>query len=475
MFGRRRWRVGRQVAALTVSGALIGSGCTFPGSSRPTPVIVDYSPTVSDVGGLMYLLSNPEVEVIAISLPATGEAGCDLGMDVTLGILAMFDRDDIPVACDPEIPAGAREWPRAFLSAQENLLFGLPESDAPPSTRSDPDLIAEAAAGADRPVVIWAVAPLTNVARALERHPGLANDVDHIVIMGGAVAVNGNVEGTDAEWNFFIDEAAAGTVIAAGVPIVLVPLDATNDVPVPIWYRSVLEDSEQSDAIVYLTKMVRAFPTTTSGFFYLWDELAAAVVVDPGLVVLEDMEVSVVQGGSAGGMTIRGEGGVVIQVAVGVPDPKAFYSEFLGTLAGSPVLLREASPEEEAYFQALRHAFDTAAAEVGPAFDAMFGSDVFDGPAFAEQLAHVLDAFDRAQVAMISLEPPASVAEAHAAYAQALRQTLDDREVILAGVAAAGSMDEVDAIFSKLDITAACRPLMEQAAMLGFSLDDLPC
>ena len=27
----------------------------------PTPVIVDYSPTVSDVGGILYLLSNPEV------------------------------------------------------------------------------------------------------------------------------------------------------------------------------------------------------------------------------------------------------------------------------------------------------------------------------------------------------------------------------------------------------------------------------
>lgn len=44
-------------------------------TSGPIPVIVDYSPTVSDIGGLMYLLAHPDVDVIAISLPVTGEAG----------------------------------------------------------------------------------------------------------------------------------------------------------------------------------------------------------------------------------------------------------------------------------------------------------------------------------------------------------------------------------------------------------------
>jgi catechol 2,3-dioxygenase-like lactoylglutathione lyase family enzyme len=48
----------------------------------PIPVIVDYSPTVSDVGGFLYLLSHPGVEVIAVSLPETGMAGCDADASV---------------------------------------------------------------------------------------------------------------------------------------------------------------------------------------------------------------------------------------------------------------------------------------------------------------------------------------------------------------------------------------------------------
>ena len=51
------------------------TGVVAVDTSGPTPVIVDYSPTVSDVGGLMYLLAHPRVDVIAISLPVTGEAG----------------------------------------------------------------------------------------------------------------------------------------------------------------------------------------------------------------------------------------------------------------------------------------------------------------------------------------------------------------------------------------------------------------
>jgi inosine-uridine nucleoside N-ribohydrolase len=84
-------------------------------------VIVDYSPTVSDVGALLYLLTSPDVEVVAITLPVTGEARCDLGMEVTLGVLALLGREDVPVACDPDRPEDAGEWPIEFLTGMDSL------------------------------------------------------------------------------------------------------------------------------------------------------------------------------------------------------------------------------------------------------------------------------------------------------------------------------------------------------------------
>ena len=53
--------------------------------------------------------------------------------------------------------------------------------------------------------------------------------VGRIVVMGGAVAVPGNVT-PGAEFNFYVDPEAAAAVFAAGLPIDLVPLDVTKQV-----------------------------------------------------------------------------------------------------------------------------------------------------------------------------------------------------------------------------------------------------
>ena len=319
---------GMDASTTTNEAAVDASGLTL--------VIVDYSPTVSDVGGLMYLLAHPDVEVIAISLPVTGEAGCDLGVEVTLGILAMFGQERIPVACDPETPAHARPWPPEFLEGNESLASGLPVSTVRVSEERASDMIARTAKEAGRPVVIYAVAPLTNVARAFDDHPDLVDDVERLVIMGGAVDVPGNVEGANAEWNLWVDVPAAAAVIRSGVPVTLVPLDATNFVPIPSWYQRALSGAKQSDAIVYLDRMVSLFPAVTGGFFFMWDELAASVAADETYTTTKEMSIFVTEGGPEDGKTVSGEGNPVT-VAVTVEDPDAFYAGFLGTLAGSPV------------------------------------------------------------------------------------------------------------------------------------------
>ena len=302
-------------------------------------MIVDYSPTVSDVGALLYLLSHPGVDVLAITLPVTGEAGCELGLEVTFGILAMFEREDIPVACDPELPNGARQWPPEFLAGHESLSSGLPAAvGAVADIRPAHELIADVAAGSDRPVILYAVAPLTNVARALDRHPDLAEQLDRLVIMGGALDAAGNVEGTDAEWNFWIDVAAAAQVLDSAAPITLVPLDATNDVPVPASWSRDLRQAEPSEAISYLSYLVENFPAVTSGFYYLWDELAASVTAGDGLVNTQEQAVKVVQEpGPSYGSIVRDPSGARVLVATGVPAPQSFYARFLTILADGPV------------------------------------------------------------------------------------------------------------------------------------------
>ncbi len=323
---------------LVVAGSCAVGSSDEPASAPVTTelhrVIVDYSPTVSDVGGLMYLLAHPSVDVVAVTLPGTGEAGCELGIEVTIGILAMFEQSETPVSCDPEIPVHAHNWPAEFLAGQDELGRGLDTSGTTQSLEPPADLIARVVSEPGPPVVIYAVAPLTNIAAAIRSHPELVETVTHLVVMGGAVDAPGNVEGQQAEWNFWIDIPAAATVIASGIPVTLVPLDATNDVPVIEAYIRALEQSEPTAANIYLTSLVTSFPAVTSGFYYMWDELAASIAAGESTVSTETIKVKVVESGNNIGQTVRSDSGAPITLATGVPNPEEFYAGFVRRLAG---------------------------------------------------------------------------------------------------------------------------------------------
>ena len=70
-------------------------------------------------------------------------------------------------------------------------------------------------------VVLVTLGPLTNIALALERNPGIAEKVSRCVIMGGALCCEGNVTPA-AEYNIWCDPEAARIVIRSGLPVELV-------------------------------------------------------------------------------------------------------------------------------------------------------------------------------------------------------------------------------------------------------------
>ncbi|MGZ6372539.1 MAG: nucleoside hydrolase, partial [Candidatus Limnocylindria bacterium] len=99
----------------------------------------------------------------------------------------------------------------------------------PPTVPLDPrhavDVILDASRTRDG-LVLVATGPLTNVATALARDPGLVRRLHRVVLMGGAIGL-GNVTPA-AEFNIAADAEAARAVFESGIPITMVPLETTH-------------------------------------------------------------------------------------------------------------------------------------------------------------------------------------------------------------------------------------------------------
>jgi inosine-uridine nucleoside N-ribohydrolase len=175
---------------------------------------------------------------------------------------------------------------------------------------------------------VLALGPLTNVGAALEATPELVDNIEMIYVMGGAVDVEGSFvtqENSEAEWNIYCDPHAARLVFESGAPITLVPLDATNKVPVTDDFLARLDAEKATPEAEFAAALLAGnAESIASRNYYFWDPLAAVVMADPTVVTLTQRDVTVVDrpGAPDDGRTKPVANGSEILVAM-APDAEA--------------------------------------------------------------------------------------------------------------------------------------------------------
>ncbi len=427
-------------------------------------VVLDYSPTLSDAGALLYLASNPRVDLLAVTLPGTGEADCEPGTRTTRALLKVAGKDDVPVGCGRNEPlVGDRDWPDEWRAAANS--YGadvLPDVDAEAVVDAE-QLLADTLRAASEPVTLIAVGPLTNLGVVLGDHPELATNVARIVVMGGAVTVPGNVEAAPtAEWNIYIDPEAARVVIASGIPVTFVALDATNFMS---WTERLVARIGALDSEA--AKNVHTMASTASlDGFYLWDELAAMAAVEPTLVTIESMTVTIDDDGAV----VRDPAGHTVDIAISADTPAAMDEFVKGLNRGNAPADQSLTAAELDYMVALGGADSDASAGISSVFGVSeaAGSDPHtQAEAFINGF---LDAIESLANEVRDVSPPSALAEAHAEYLESL-----DALVVLRGDAltliAASDGTTVDEILGGLQqseiteefnrIEAACQALVD--------------
>lgn len=296
-------------------------------ASQPRTVVVDTDMAADDWMAILYLLQRPDVTVRAITVTGTGETRCAPGVRHALGLAALSGQEGIPVACGRERPLhGSHAFPDSWRESADALLgLTLPAARDSAFDLTAVELLASVIQSSSDKVTILTLGPLTNVAEVLQEYPSLAEDIEMIYIMGGAVNVPGNVgasgvgiDNNVAEWNIYIDPVAANLVLRSGVPVTLVPLDATNHAPVTArFYRRLAKNHTTPEATFIFDVLTQLKEFNDWRGYYFWDLLTAAILTDESLAAIQVQNLCVVEReGPESGWTKAAEGCPQVRVAL---------------------------------------------------------------------------------------------------------------------------------------------------------------
>lgn len=257
---------------------------------------IDTDAGVDDIVAICMVLRSRRYAVRGISI-VNGVASVENGLRVIARILAYLGMDTIPLF-------------RGINQVQQNSSIQFPVIDRSRATSFTllPDIpriskeprvdnlkaLQACIRKETKPVTILCLGPLSNIALIIKKK-SVRRAIGQLVIMGGAVNIPGIVPPRNiAEYNFRLDPVSAREVLEFGIPITLIPIDATKQVPALIStasrmskeiLRRFMKQIVNSRPVCARGKIIRSIILNNSGDFQnFYDPLAAAVLLNRSVI-----------------------------------------------------------------------------------------------------------------------------------------------------------------------------------------------
>jgi len=273
-------------------------------------VIIDQDasgPGGSNLQAIMTLVQSPQAETLGICI-VTGDAWRDEELVHTLRLLEIVGRTDIPVLPGAQFPLmhtreeavleqqlygkvnymgawDARWWHAPFEVPAERVPEGMPSTK--PSGEDAAHFMVRMVQQYPHQVTIVAVGPMTDIALAIRLDHQFAELALELVFMGGALSAPTDAHEWETdprhEFNFWFDPEAAHIVLTQHwAKVTCIPVDISIKTH---FTRAMAEEIAKSGTPLgqYLLKYYVTFIN------YMWDELACAAWLDPGIITSERM------------------------------------------------------------------------------------------------------------------------------------------------------------------------------------------
>ena len=214
-------------------------------------VIVDTDMGWDDVLSILYLIKNPEIEIIGIMVTGCGETDLRWGTIIAKTLMELGGLTQAKICKGAEHSLKYNHYfPRSFKDDMNDIMGLLGSLNPDINIEIDPrpawEFMANISNQSHEDIEILSLGGFTNIAKMLQLYPEVATEkIKNIYAMAGAIYVDGNVDLLNnakpdwdqgpiystnhyAEWNVFIDPLAAKIVFGSEIPLTLIPLDACN-------------------------------------------------------------------------------------------------------------------------------------------------------------------------------------------------------------------------------------------------------
>lgn len=199
-------------------------------------ILLDLDVGIDDSAALAYAVASPDIDLVGISA-TYGNVHVGQSVANARFLLDLLGALDVPVEAGISHPLGEGQYSPSDAARRIHGADGvgnIGEKYGVPTLSKDQldavgpgvELILDAARRYGRDLTIVPAGPLTNIAAAIRQDPQAMAGIGGIVMMGGALAVTGNVTKA-AEANIIADPLACKEVFESGVPVTMVGLDVT--------------------------------------------------------------------------------------------------------------------------------------------------------------------------------------------------------------------------------------------------------
>lgn len=222
-------------------------------------LIIDADPGVGDAIAIALALSDPQLDVIAVTATAGMSSG-EQGFRNIQTLVSMLDPprwpkigwNSAPRISIPDSPERSGMFLRDGLQglADCEIIEALPHAPTD-SAKVLSDLVREWPGE----LTLLTLGPLTNLQLAVDRHPDFLEQLKGLYCLGGSLSAQGNVTAA-SEFNIFADPEAARSVLTWPATKTLIPLETANHFGLTFDQYDALKIDEFSRLGLFLRKTI---------------------------------------------------------------------------------------------------------------------------------------------------------------------------------------------------------------------------